>query len=56
VFPFKVAVAAEEYRFKNHLDIALEEMLNNGEMDRILDKYDPTHVLFLRVAKPYEEK
>ena len=56
VFPFKIPVLASVLRFKNHLDIAIEELLNNGEIERILDQYDPDHILFARTAKPYEER
>lgn len=56
IFPFEMAVEGGELRFKAYLDVAVQEVLNNGEMDRLLDKYEPAEGRFPRVLKAYSEK
>lgn len=52
-FPGSLAVKADEYRFRQMLDLATEEILFNGTMDKILDRYDPDRAFFFRTATPY---
>jgi ABC-type amino acid transport substrate-binding protein len=52
--PASIAVKGGEYRFQRMLDIAAIEMINNGTVKRILDKYDPDGHARLDVARPYE--
>ena len=52
--PLSLVIKADEDRFRRMLDVATEEMLVNGQIDRILDKYDPDREFWLRVGKPYE--
>lgn len=42
-----------ETAFKSMLDTALTELINTGYVDTILNKYEPTPSVYLRVAKPY---
>ncbi len=53
VFPFSIAVAGGEIRFKNMLDVAVHELNHTGYIERKLKEYDPKG-LFLPVAKPYK--
>lgn len=52
VSPNTVEIKPSQYQFKVMLDTTLQELLNDGTVDKILDGYDKNHV-FLRVAKPY---
>jgi len=51
VFMFNVG----EEKFKAMLNSALDEMSNNGELDRIISKYEPYPKDYLRVASPYRK-
>lgn len=42
-----------EQDFKQMLDTALEDLLNSGYVDQLIDKYEPVSGTFYRVAKPY---
>lgn len=46
--PASISIKGGEFRFKRMLDIATTEMLENGSISRIWDKYDPDHKFFLR--------
>ncbi|MGE4352428.1 MAG: substrate-binding periplasmic protein [Bdellovibrionales bacterium] len=56
--PFKLipngfALQANEPALADMMDGLVEDMLNNGEMERLLTKWEPAPGMFLRVAKPY---
>ena len=53
--PLSLVVKADEYRFRRMLDLATEEMITNGKIDAMLEKYDTNHDFWLRLAKPYEK-
>lgn len=38
---------------KHMLDVALEDLLNSGFVDQLLDKYEPAPNTFYRVSQPY---
>ena len=42
-----------EFDFKQMLDVAIEDLLNSGFVDRVIDKYEPVPNTFYRVARPY---
>lgn len=42
-----------EPAFKSMLDTALTELINNGFVDKVLDKYEPGPGVYFRVALPY---
>lgn len=50
--PNTIMIKPDQYQFKVMLDTTLQELLNDGTVDKIINKYDKYHV-FLRVAKPY---
>ncbi|MCB9987957.1 MAG: amino acid ABC transporter substrate-binding protein [Rhodospirillales bacterium] len=54
IYPFKVAVARGEYDLKFWIDESIEELIHNGEMTRLIDKWELFPGSFLPVAKPYE--
>lgn len=54
IYSFKIAVPAGDYKLKFWLDEAVEELLHNGEMDRLVDQWELFPDSFLRVALPYE--
>ncbi|MBI4534037.1 MAG: amino acid ABC transporter substrate-binding protein [Candidatus Melainabacteria bacterium] len=39
---------------KSMLDTALDELIDTGFIDKLLDKYEPEPGLFFRVARPYQ--
>lgn len=42
-----------EYQLKHMLDVAVEDLLNSGFVDQLLDKYSPKPNTFYRVGYPY---
>lgn len=56
IYPFKVPVLRGETDLKFLLDEALVEILYNGEMDRLIDKWELFPDSFLRVAPPYKTR
>lgn len=53
---FTLAVDRREAELKYFLDNAIGQMLNDGSIDRLLEKWENEPGQFLRVAKPYEAK
>src|SRR6185369_13046620 len=45
---------AGEEKFKAMLNTTLDEMINSGDVDKILAKYEPFPKAYLRVALPYQ--
>ncbi len=52
--PVSIATKVDEYRFTKMLDVATMEILANGTINKILDRYDPDNQVYLRIAKPYQ--
>lgn len=44
-----------DYQFKLMIDTAIDELQDDGTLDKILTQYDPDAKLYLRVATPYEQ-
>jgi ABC-type amino acid transport substrate-binding protein len=44
---------ANEPQMKHMMDVAIEDLLNAGFVDQVVDKYEPFPGTFYRVAKPY---
>ena len=42
-----------EHEFKSAIDVATQALLLNGEIERILNSYDPDHKYFERVKRPF---
>ncbi|HYB99735.1 MAG TPA: transporter substrate-binding domain-containing protein [Candidatus Limnocylindrales bacterium] len=53
VFPTAIMLPPDQWRLKRVLDLALGEMLDNGEIDRIVSKYEEVAGSHYRVAAPY---
>lgn len=53
VFPDAIMLPKGQYELKQALDYALTEMINDGTIDHILDKYEKVSGSFLRLAPPY---
>ncbi|NCC23496.1 MAG: amino acid ABC transporter substrate-binding protein [Alphaproteobacteria bacterium] len=53
---FTLAVGRDEMVLKDFLDNAINELLNDGSVDRMLDRWETEPGLYLRVSKPYEAK
>ncbi|MEJ0063037.1 MAG: transporter substrate-binding domain-containing protein [Alphaproteobacteria bacterium] len=53
VFPNSMGMAIGENNLTRTIDSALTELMNSGEIDRIIAKYDPDRSIFMPVAKPY---
>lgn len=54
VYANAYGLAAREEKLQSLLDTGLAEMINLGELDAILTKYDPTRTHFMPVASPYK--
>lgn len=55
VVPISISVAAHEQRFVNMLNTATNELLYDGTVNTLLDKYNIQPTTILRVAPPYQE-
>lgn len=53
VFPNAMMLPKGEEEFKSMLNIATDELLNNGVVDKIIDKYEKYPNSFYRVQTPY---
>ena len=53
-YPTAIIVPAGEFRLQTVLNSAQAELMNSGEIDKLIDKYETHLGSFLRVAKPYE--
>jgi len=42
-----------EFEFKAMLDTVLDEVINSGEMEKIIHKYEPNKGAIFLVATPY---
>lgn len=53
--PFNLAVEKHEVLLNDFLNTAIQDLINDGTMDRLLRKWEPEPgKTYLRVAKPYE--
>jgi len=52
-FPNTMGVPKDEEGFKSMINTALEELLNNGTMDRLIAQYEKYDGSYYPVAKPY---
>lgn len=43
----------DQFELKHMIDVALEDLINSGFVDQLLDKYEPAPNTFYRVSKPY---
>jgi len=43
----------DEFQMKHMLDVAIQDLLNSGYVEKAIAKYEPAPNLFYRVAKPY---
>ncbi|MCG8011895.1 MAG: transporter substrate-binding domain-containing protein, partial [Candidatus Thiodiazotropha weberae] len=53
-FGNSIVVPRDDYELKQFFDIALQELLYSGRIDKILDKYEPVPGVFPRAAIPYQ--
>jgi ABC-type amino acid transport substrate-binding protein len=53
VFGNALAVKKGEIELRDFFDVALEELLNDGSIGKILAKYDATGSSFYPIALPY---
>jgi len=53
IFGNSLVVKRSELELRDFLDVALKEVLNDGQVDKILAKYDPDGTTFYPVASPY---
>ena len=55
VFPNVFMVGKGEDRFRSTLNTAIQELVNNGFVDKVIDKYEKYPNSFQRVAIPYKD-
>ena len=56
VFPNAMMLPKDEEEFKTMLNVAINELINNGYIDRYIDKYEKYPNSFYRVQVPYRIK
>jgi polar amino acid transport system substrate-binding protein len=49
VYMFK----SDQVQLKQMLDVAIEDLINSGFVDQLIDKYEPAPNTFYRIAQPY---
>lgn len=54
VFPVTFGLPQEDLAFQIMINAALTELLNDGTVEQLLQKYEKQPGVFLRVSKPYE--
>lgn len=54
VFPNVMMVGKGEDRFRSTINIAIQDLVNNGFVDKVIDKYEKYPNSFQRVATPYK--
>lgn len=54
VFAVSFAIKPDEPAMKNLLNFMMTQLIVSGEMDRIVDKYEPAPGTFLHADKPYK--
>jgi len=54
LFPDCWAFNRGEFEFKAMLNTVLDEVINSGAMDKIIDKYEPDPNAIFRVARTYQ--
>lgn len=54
IFPVSFGLPQDDLAFKRMFDITLEELVNDGSVDRIVKPYDIFPGTILRMPKPYE--
>lgn len=54
IFANSLAVGRGEVDLKQFLDVAMQELIFSGEIDRILTRYEKERGLFLRAGNPYQ--
>jgi polar amino acid transport system substrate-binding protein len=54
IFPNVFGLRMDQPEMKMALDSALTEMINQGTIDRIIEKYEPDRSVFMPLAKPYQ--
>ena len=53
IYPMCWILKKGEFEFKAMLDTVLDEIINSGEMERLIRKYEPNKNAIFLVAKPY---
>ncbi len=53
IFPNTVMLKKGEFELQTMLNIALEELINQGMIDKLIDKYEPAPGTFYRLRVPY---
>lgn len=56
VYGNTIIMPRDEYDFAEMINIAIREQINNGVIDKIIDKHEKYPGSFYRVAKPYEAR
>ena len=56
VFPASFLIPQGEEKLKAMLNVAQDELINSGFVDKVIDQHEIYPGSFYRVAKPYEEK
>lgn len=54
ILPYRLAIPADEFRLKHVLDLTVEDMINNGQMDSVLDLYDKEQKIYIRRKTPFK--
>jgi ABC-type amino acid transport substrate-binding protein len=54
LFPTAIMLPQGEYSLKRSLDLVINDMLNTGEAEKIIAKYEETPGEHLRVARPFQ--
>ncbi len=54
IFPVSVGFSRGDVEFKNMINVTLQELMNDGTAERMIQKYEEFPEAFVRPSKPYE--
>ena len=55
IFGNSIVIPRDDYQLKAFLDVALQELLYSGRIDKILNKYEPAPGVFPRAILPFKQ-
>ena len=56
IYPKTMMMKKGEYELKSMIDVAIQELLNQGYVDKVLKKYEPFEGVFYKNALPYQQE
>jgi polar amino acid transport system substrate-binding protein len=55
IYPNEMMIKKGEYKLQSMINIAIQELINNGYVDKVITKYEPIKGSFYKTASQYQE-